>query len=79
MKDTKRALRRHHVRRLKKSRQHYWGPATKDPGHAGKVVSTPCPCSCWMCGNPRRHLNEPSRQERMALDQEHADETPSSD
>ncbi|WP_165251299.1 hypothetical protein [Paludisphaera soli] len=22
------------------------------------------PCSCWMCGNPRRHLGERTRQER---------------
>ena len=23
-------------------------------------------CSCWMCGNPRRHLGEVTLQERRA-------------
>ena len=29
------------------------------------VVDTPKPCSCWMCGNPRRYRNGPrlTRQE----------------
>ncbi|QDV38599.1 hypothetical protein [Tautonia plasticadhaerens] len=25
-------------------------------------------CSCWMCGNPRRHLGEPTIQERRGDD-----------
>ncbi len=24
------------------------------------------PCSCWMCGNPRRYFGERSLQERRA-------------
>lgn len=24
----------------------------------GILRKTKCPCSCWMCGNPRRHLGE---------------------
>jgi len=23
-------------------------------------------CSCWMCGNPRKWLNEKTRQEKLA-------------
>lgn len=57
-----RALRRHHSRRIKtryfehaKTRSGDWEPTAKDAGmfaNHGKV------CSCWMCGNPRRHLGE---------------------
>ncbi|MFM0566930.1 hypothetical protein PQQ88_01100 [Paraburkholderia caledonica] len=24
----------------------------------GRLVDTPTPCSCWMCGNPRHHLKK---------------------
>jgi hypothetical protein len=24
----------------------------------GRLAKTPVPCSCWMCGNPRRYLKE---------------------
>lgn len=59
-----RAVRRHHVQRLKANRQSYWGyPQYAAQGGArkamsvkalGSVVDTPTPCSCAMCGNPRR-------------------------
>ncbi len=64
MKDPLRALRRHHVARLKKKRQKYWGRKLNDPASLGKVAATPCPCSCWMCGNPRKNLNQPTLEER---------------
>ena len=70
MKDMKRALRRHHAARLKHARGHYWGhDIWHEPKLLGKVINTPTPCSCWMCGNPRRHFKELTRQERRAIDQ----------
>lgn len=32
----------------------------------GSAVKTPCPCSCPLCGNPRRHFGEVTLQERRA-------------
>lgn len=60
----RRSVRRHHAGRLKKSRRHYWGGISGDPGRAGVVVNTPTPCSCYMCGNPRKYFNEKTVQER---------------
>lgn len=71
MKNMKRALRRHHVARLKAARRFHWEQDLRaDAKFLAKVVDTPCPCSCWMCGNPRRHLNELTRQECRAIDRE---------
>lgn len=66
-KTSKRSLRRHHYRRLKKNRSHYWGYGKygqrsygwdeiveMQPDMLGSVARTPTPCSCYMCGNPRR-------------------------
>jgi len=56
-KDLRRALRRHHVQRLKRARAGYWGrDRTLSPRQLGIAVGTSTPCSCWMCGNPRRFL-----------------------
>jgi len=35
----------------------WWGRILKAKV-LGKVVSTPTPCSCWMCGNPHRCLRD---------------------
>lgn len=71
MKDMKRALRRHHVARMKVARGFHWGRDIRhDVKVLGKAVDTPCPCSCWMCGNPRRYFHELSRQELIAIDRE---------
>ena len=66
MKNMQRALRRHHAARLKAARAHWhWGRSLQGNAQAlGKVVNTPCHCSCWQCGNPRRHRKEPSAAER---------------
>ncbi|TOB58840.1 hypothetical protein CGI58_23835 [Vibrio parahaemolyticus] len=56
MKNTKRALRRHHIQRVKNNRKSYWGNAASSSSRIlGICVSTPCVCSCWMCGNQRQH------------------------
>lgn len=68
MKDsTKRAERRHHVDRLKHNRRFYWGSdrdLSKCQKQLARVVDTPTPCSCWMCGNSRKWLGEETIQER---------------
>lgn len=61
----KRALRRHHVRRLKLKRAHYVMASAGDPKALGMVSRTACMCSCWICGH-RRYYHGPSMQERRA-------------
>lgn len=63
LKDLKRALRRHHVVRLKKARRWYHGTDQwQNPKWIGKAVHTPQLCSCWMCGNQRK-IDGPTVQE----------------
>jgi len=46
MKDMKRALRKHHAARLKKTRGFHWGrDIRQDAKSLGKIVDTPTPCS----------------------------------
>jgi hypothetical protein len=70
---SKRAIRRHHIERLKHNRKNYgtvvtWYDGVSAEELEGKVsfaVDTPCPCSCHMCGNPRKHWDEePIRDQR---------------
>lgn len=69
IKDMSRAKRRHHVECLKKKRSEYysWGD-TKTPTEIGKLVHTVPNCSCHMCGNPRKHFNEITMQEKRHLE-----------
>jgi len=85
-KDTTRALRRFHNARIKKNRQNYWGygkhgwrsycehgTIEMNKTRSGQVLSTPTPCSCSMCGNPRHNDWQPlieclTMQELKALD-----------
>ncbi len=54
-----RALRRHHVARLKKARRYFHGQdLAEHPGRLGKAVHTAAACSCYMCGNPRKYFGE---------------------
>lgn len=66
---SKRALRRHHRERLGKARKSYWAYNEHKPA---RVINTPCCCSCWMCGNPRKwgHL---TIAERKASEAERCD------
>ncbi|EBS4928300.1 hypothetical protein ACR3GG_000135 [Shigella sonnei] len=52
-----RALRRHHRQRVKNNRKKYWTvfPHEESPKRLGIITTTPCICSCWMCGNPRKY------------------------
>lgn len=54
MKD-KRRLRRHHLRRMQKKSERIYGTR--------KFANHLKPCSCWMCGNPRKYEREKTRQE----------------
>lgn len=63
-----RAVRRHHIARLKKARKSHWNvclfgvqyefPFDKSkaptPRQLGRTVSTAKLCSCWMCNRPRK-------------------------
>ena len=72
MHDTKRALRRHHLARLKKARRRDFSMnagavcLAADKRFLGIHVTTPAQCSCWMCGNPRRHFGQITLQEQAA-------------
>lgn len=62
MKDSNRALRRHHTQRVKRKRKDYWS-GDLDERRLGMVAHTPKPCSCSMCGNPRKYFEEKTVQE----------------
>ena len=57
------AQRCHDTERIKAKRikDHYVG---SKPARAPKFFKTPTPCSCWMCGNPRKWFKQPTIQER---------------
>lgn len=79
-KSFKRAIRRHHLNRLKNNRAWYygwlrldpWGKVEVDPKadarHRGMVAHTARLCSCWMCGNPRKHQHEKTLQELSVIE-----------
>ena len=46
--------------------QRYPGTYTDDGELAKMMISTRVPCSCFMCGNPRRYFGEKTIQERRA-------------
>ena len=72
MKSTARALRRHHLARMKKKwlvREKARAPALDPAALARRVglhAATGRVCSCWLCGNPRRYFGELTVQERRA-------------
>ena len=39
---------------------------TQDPRRIGASAHTPKPCSCYMCGNPRKYFRDLTMQERRA-------------
>jgi hypothetical protein len=62
------AYRRHHRERIKAKRirqfRKYGKELVEDPKSLGKLIRTPKPCSCAMCGNPRKHFGEKTLQEK---------------
>lgn len=63
----KKALRRHHYRRLKKKRKDHYSDWTKTPRVLGRLANTACVCSCCMCGNARKAFNKLTVQEKRAF------------
>jgi hypothetical protein len=63
------AERRAHRARLRRKRATWWGRHLADADERGKVIDTPTPCSCWMCGNPRRYFCECTIGERRWFQQ----------
>lgn len=73
MKNHRRALRRAQAAKTKQTCRKFlsWsGLRPDDPGFeraVGMRARTPKNCSCWMCGNPRRHARDGrTLQERRA-------------
>lgn len=64
-KDKRRAVRRHHKKRISKNREKYWGrDISNNERLMGMVVKTPTPCSCHQCGNQRK-ISGPTRKEKL--------------
>ena len=61
------ATRRAHMARIKKARIPTWlaHPSKKD---IGRRAATAKPCSCWMCGNPRKWTGQRTWQELSAAE-----------
>ena len=43
-----------------------WGVGITAHELASRYIDTPTPCSCNLCGNPRRHYGRVTHQERRA-------------
>lgn len=72
MKEHKRAARRYRRDRIKKKRSEDLKHRLADLSSVEKSIQikksidTPAPCSCFMCGNPRKYFGEISHQEQRA-------------
>lgn len=61
-----RAERRHHAERAKVRAKSFYGGWMCDERQLGIAARSPKQCSCWCCGNPRRHFELPTIQELRA-------------
>jgi hypothetical protein len=64
-----RAERRHHYNRLKayhRKRLLWWWDEVLPDEIIASYATTGTKCSCWMCGNPRRHHGQITHQELIA-------------
>jgi len=64
---TSRARVRHHCERIKNQRARYLlyiNNFDLSLERLGKLIATPKPCSCSMCGNPRKIWREVTMRER---------------
>ena len=60
------AERRHHRERLMRKRRFHWGrDLSREPEILARVVNTPKPCSCAMCGNTRWWAGETMQEAKM--------------
>lgn len=78
MEERTRALNRHHDARIKSKRTRYvdnWTEATRairvpTAKEIGRKACTPCNCSCYMCGNPRKFTGELTLEEQIWVETE---------
>lgn len=66
---TRAERRHHHKRMLKKVRNFHWikkwfGTEETREQHIKRMAETRTPCSCHMCGNPRKNFKEKTIQEK---------------
>ncbi len=63
-----RDVRRHHEMRVKQRVANYYGGVFHgDARRLGKLAQTRTPCSCFMCGNPRKWEKQPTLGERRTF------------
>ncbi len=63
-----RSERRHHYRRLKnahRKRLFWWWREELSNEIIASYATTGTKCSCWMCGNPRHHHGQITKQEKI--------------
>lgn len=58
-----RAERRHRAERAKARAKLFYGGWMREQRELGIAARSPKQCSCWCCGNPRRHFELPTIQE----------------
>ena len=61
-----RSIRRHHRDRLSYNRKNYHRMDFEKPNTAevvARYIDTPTPCSCMLCGNPRRRWGQKTHKE----------------
>lgn len=76
-----RAERRHnHKRMLDRVKGFHWlkpkfwhGTESERDQHMRKIAETRHPCSCHMCGNPRKHWKDDTVQEKRIKESERYD------
>ena len=71
---TRAERRHHHTRMLEKVKkffmyQNYFWSEEEKLEHQRKVAETRKPCSCWMCGNPRRHQKDKKTMQEKRFEQ----------
>lgn len=59
------AERIHQQQRIKRLVSHYWNARPGDERSIGRIARTHKPCSCWMCGNPRRYDGDKVKDKAM--------------
>lgn len=61
-----REYRRHQIKRCLKNRKNdFYGSNSRK--ELKRHLVTPKSCCCWMCGNPRKYLNEITLQEQRSI------------
>jgi hypothetical protein len=76
MAKTRSERRHHHKRMIEKVKNfpymrsltlEWYGTEKSREKHILKLSETRTPCSCWMCGNPRRKLKQKSLKEKISI------------